>query len=188
MKSTTVIIPTKGDREDWLREAQLSVERQTLQPIETTIAKGKGDVCDRINKAILNAKGDYILILSDDDILEDNFIEITSELMEKNDVDIVATFLKNFGNEEGMHGPEKHPFFSSLFKKSLFIDNGGFDKEMLQMADVDFWVRCFNNNARWLVTSKTFYNYRKHVKQDSATANWDIAREAYLKKHGKFID
>lgn len=188
MESVSIIIPTRGLRDDWLKEATDSINRQTKQPIELIIAKGNNDVHDRLNDSIRLAKGKYILILSDDDILEDNFLEVTSNEMVACDVDIVATFIKNFGADTGMHGPEKHPFFSSLFKKSLWEKVGGFDKEMLQMADVDFWVRCFNNGARWIITPKTFYNYRKHDNQDSGTANWDIAREKYLKKHGKFID
>lgn len=187
-RTVSVIIPTRGLRGEWLKEAFDSIDRQTKQPVEVITAVGNDGVCDRINRAISSAKGEYILILSDDDILEDNFLEITSEEMEKQGVDIVATFIKLFGEDEGMHGPEKHPFFSSLFKKSIWEKVGGFDDEMLQMADVDFWVRCFNAGARWGITPRTFYNYRKHGDQDSGTANWDIARDAYLKKHGKFID
>ena len=188
MKSITVIIPTRGLRDDWLKETIKSLEEQTFKDFETVIADGKGTVYNRLNKSMKEANSKYILLLSDDDTLEPNFLEETVSAMSKYDVDIVATFLSNFGAESGKHGPEKHPFFSSLFKKELFDRVGGFDKEMLQMADVDFWVRCFAAGARWCITPNTFYNYRKHGDQDSGTANWDIARAAYLKKHGKFID
>lgn len=187
MLDVTVIIPTQDTRPEWLKETLLSVEEQTQQPKDVVVTRG-GDVHDRLFKAVNNATTKYVLFLSDDDKLPPNFLESVYNFAEKHDVPIVATFLQNFGDNVGKHGPGLHPFFSSLISRKMFLDVGGFDKTMLQMADVDFWVRCFKKGYTWQVCPDTFYYYRKHDNQDSGTANWDLAREQYLKKHGKFID
>lgn len=188
MLDITVIIPTQGTRPKWMAETLESLSQQTQQPKEIYTAKGEAHVCDRLNEAVAGSKTKYVLFLSDDDKLPPNFLESVYNFAEKHDVPIVATFLQNFGDDVGKHGPGLHPFFSSLISRKMFLDVGGFDKTMLQMADVDFWVRCFKKGYTWQVCPDTFYYYRKHDNQDSGTANWDLARQKYLEKHGKFID
>ncbi len=187
MLDITIIIPTRGDRKELLEEAIKSIDEQIESPKKVVIAQGDNNQYDRINKAVYEADTKYILLFSDDDKLPSNFLQEVYKFAEKNDVPIVATFLENFGDDTGIHGPGQHPFFSSLFTKKMFVDVGGFDKKMLKMADVDFWVRCFNKGYTWQVCPTTFYYYRKHPKQDSKQ-DWKIDRIKYLKKHGKFID
>lgn len=145
---------------------------------------GQETVQERINKGVQKARGKYILLLSDDDKLPEDFLERVVAVAEKEQADIVSTFIEQFGDGEGRHGPDKHPFFSSLVKKDLFLKVGGFDKDMLQMADVDFWYRCLQSGARWVKLYEPVYFYRKHSNQDSGTANWDKARQRFIDKHG----
>lgn len=188
MLDITVIIPTAGTRDTWLKEAADSISSQTILPEKVVITKGEDTSCERMNKAVEQATTKYILFFSDDDKMPPDFLEKIYTYAEKHDVPIVSTFIELFGDDKGSHGPSIHPFFSSLISRKMFLDVGGFDKDMLQMADVDFWKRCFDKGYTWQVCPGTFYYYRKHGTQDSGTANWDLAREKYLNKHGKFID
>lgn len=187
MDGVSIIIPHQNTRPNFLKEALDSVERQTQKPLEVIQVVGKDSVQDRINRGVGKAVGEYVLLLSDDDMLTPNFIEKTYSHAKATNSDIVSTFIDVFGIEEGRHGPDKFPFFSSLFRKKMFEAVGGFDNDMLQMADVDFWMRCINAGYKWEKLYEPTYLYRRHGPQDSATADWDLARERFISKHGYIV-
>ena len=186
--SVSIIIPHQNNRKEWLKESVDSINKQTMPVREVIEACSNESVYERLNKSIKQARGDYILIFSDDDIMPENFIHNLYTFAEKHQTKIVSPFIKNIGGDGSLHGPELHPFFSSLIHKEVFQSVGGFDANMLQMADVDFWARAFEQGYRWGIAPDTFYYYRMHPAQDSKTGDYILARERYLKKHGKFLD
>jgi len=186
----SVIIPTKGERPDMIKEAIASVESQTLQPCELLIYGPEHGV-NKINKAITKSKGDAFLLLSDDDILEDTYIQRTAEEMVSQQADIVATALRIFGKgftrgDNDVHGPGKHPFFTSLCKKSMWEKAGKWDQSMGGMADAEFWYRCFKAGGTWSIIGEPLYNYRKHPTQDSLTVDWKESRKRIIEKHPEY--
>lgn len=186
MCEVTIILPTQGKRIEWLKETLDSIEKQTYKP-KLIIAKGKDSVHKRINKAVKEAKTKYVILFCDDDKMPPDYIENMYIFAEKHSLPIVSPFIQNFEGDIGRHGPGRHPFFSSLISRKMFLDVEGFDETMLQMADVDFWTKCFNKNYKWEVCPNSYYWYRVHSEQDSKNADWDLARKKYLEKHGKFL-
>lgn len=179
--SISIIVPHQNKRQEMFIEMMDSIKQQTLQPLEIIEMVGEDYPMKRINAGIKKAKGNYILVLSDDDKLHPRFLEITNSYMENND--IVGTFIQQFGDLDGYHGPEKHPFFSSLFRKSMWEQVGGFDENMKQLSDIDFWIKCLKSGARWQTVPGTFYYYRVHEVQDSKNiANKTIIKE-FINRH-----
>lgn len=188
--NVAVIIPTKGDRPEMIKEAILSVENQTIKPFEFSVVEGED--MEKLNKAIKNSKSDAFIVLSDDDKLEPNFIEETVNKSIKDDVHIVSTAISCFGematgSDVGVHLPERFPFFTSLCKKDIWDKVGGFDMSIGPMLDIEFWYRCIKAGGRWAITDKTFYHYRKHKGQGSVTVDWEESRNNMLKKHPEYI-
>ena len=157
------------------------VRYATTDDYEFVIVKDGPSYVESHNRALSNAKGDYFLIFNDD-MLSPNFLEETERALDRG-ADIATTFLYLFGNERGRHGPEKYPFFTSLFKKSLWETLGGFDPEMLSIGDRDFWYRCLESGAKMTIVDSTVYFYRKHPDQDSNSVDWEEVNKRFKAKH-----
>ncbi len=187
----SVIIPTLGNRPEWLKEAIESVNNQTFRDFELIIADNVTSTDNfRWNNAVKNSNGKYIVILSDDDMLFPDFLDKTVYEIEKGRVDIVGTFLEVFGDfpegEGGIHGPSKFPFFTSLFTKAIWEKVGGWDSTIGPMGDVEFWWRCFGAGAKWSIIGEPLYKYRKHAGQESNNCDWEDSRRKVLAKHKNY--
>lgn len=165
-----------------LKEAIESIKAQTYSDYEIIEETGKG--YGSFNNAIKKAKGEFILILGDDDKLPTDFLEVCVHEIEG--YDIVSTKMIEFGSSNDSHLPETHPFLVSLFRRQLWKDVGGFDGDIGPALDVEFWWRCLQNGAKWKRTDKTFYWYRKHIGQDSNVCDWKESMDKIYKKHPNY--
>jgi len=183
----SVIIPDKGGREDWLKEAVESVHAQSVPALEIIIADDLTlSDSDRWNNAIKKSKGEAFIILPNDDKIHPDFIRLTSEKMEKENLHIVATFLENFGNNTGVHGPGQFPFFCSLISREIYDRVGPMDLEVGPMSDVEFWWRCFEAGARWGTLSEPLFLHRVHPAQHSSNCDWQDSRRRVMAKHPNY--
>ena len=181
----SVIIPHRNLRPQWLAEAKESLDAQTFRDFE--LIEAVGEDLSKFNEGAAKAKGKYLMFLSDDDRLTPTFLEENVAWIERDGVGISSPFLENFGDvpegQEGRHGPVRFPLFTSLIRKSVWDSLGGYDPSMGPMMDVEFWWRCRKAGIRWSVCPGSFYYYRRHGSQDSATADWKQAWDRLLAKH-----
>ena len=186
----SVIIP--GYRPEYMDETLYSLYTQTVQPNEILYYHSKGYLNEKINKLVSIATGDAILVLSDDDKLEETFIEKTSKIMQEKDVDIVYTDVQKFGKaanmmlagewEESFFRVSTPVFITSLVKKSMFEKVGGWDNEQ-KYGDYDFWYRCFKEGATAYHLHEPLFMYRIHDNSGSNNMSHDEARNLFLNKH-----
>jgi glycosyltransferase involved in cell wall biosynthesis len=153
------IIPTLGERDEWLKEAFESVESQTY-PTDCIISRGKGRPWGRINKVLKDNPCDYFFVLSDDDKVDPTFVEKTLQFIGQ--ADICSTFLELFGDEGGIHGPDQYPFITSLIKYSIWDKVGGYDNNLDGAGDAYFYKKCLKGGARWVKLWEPLFKYRKH--------------------------
>lgn len=78
--NVSILTATLPERADMLAEAVASVQAQTLAPVEHLIAvdhhrEGAGPV---LNSLLWRAKGDWAMVLDDDDLLDPNHLEVLS--------------------------------------------------------------------------------------------------------------
>lgn len=185
MKTVSIITPTLGNRPQMLQETIDSVKAQTIPVLEHIIVTdtGQGQV-KTINEGISKSKGECFVFLSDDDKLDPQFIEKTLAEMDKSGSYIVGTFLENFGDQNGIHGPRDFPFGTSLCLTSLWYETGGFDEKSGPACDADFWLTCIRNGAKWSVVPEPLFKSRVHDKQYSRIADWGGPRIHMKQKHG----
>lgn len=181
----SVIIPHENKRPEMLKEALESIASQTRKFDEIIEISKPKDTWEKINISVGASDCDAFVVLSDDDKLATTFLEETSEMMEKNGLDIVSTFLQNFGDDNTIHGPWDHPFMTTLTRRSIWKKVGGYDSSIGIAADADFWFRCQKAGAKRENLGKPLFLYRKHKNQwsNDKNAKWEDSKNKIIQRH-----
>jgi len=128
--------------------------------ITKNISERDNGLYDAMNKGIALAKGDFIMFLNSDDVLNNmNTIQNIMHEIDKHSLNIVygdISFFKDDVNKivrlwksskfkkqnicKGWHPP--HPGFT--VSKEIFNEVGVFNSKLKIVADYDFMLRCFN--------------------------------------------
>lgn len=116
-------------------------------------------VCVARNTAIVAARGEYILPLDADDLIEPTFIPRAVEVLKgQPDVKVVQPGADFFGERTGEWNL---PAFSlrklakrnliaacAMYRKSDWAQAGGYCEEMVAREDWDFWIALLKNGGR----------------------------------------
>jgi hypothetical protein len=195
-----VVIPTF--RPQLLKEAVASVLDGSVMPDEFRIMRDGGSWAGselhshpaaRINEAIWWSQCPAIVVLGDDDKLDPTFLAKTLREMEEQKVDIVYTDMQRFGliNDvveatdwtQARIEQNPVPFYTSLFRKSIWEKVGGFHE--VTFYDWDFWWRCFDAGATAYHIHEPLFHYRIHEgNQNVPDRVYHEARVEVLRKHG----
>ena len=128
------------------------------------------------------AKGEYLLFLDSDDLIDPTYIE-KCIFIARQGYDIVYTKARFFGRKPGeLYLPEFNLldflcsnciYVSALIRKSLFDLVGGFDTSILQMEDWECFINMIKNGGKVYRIPEMLFLYRKREdcssKSDSAT-------------------
>lgn len=125
-----------------------------------------------LNVGHRQAKGEYITWTSDDNFYEHNAIEVMLAEMSKSTVDIVHSNIniieKNGNNRfKDVMSNSLNLLFGNnigacfLYKKEVFIRNGGYDEALHTIEDYDFWLQA-QVHSKFKHIPNILYNYRKH--------------------------
>jgi hypothetical protein len=176
-----IVIVSKG--RETLKETLDSILKQTLHPVEVIInfQWEQGANFQRLNRCISQSKCEAFIPLCDDDLLAPTFIEETSALLTDN-TECVYTGLQNFGDENGIHMPGKHPFFSSLYSKKVWEELGGYDEDSGQYADALFGINVLKRGRAKFIP-KPLYLYRCHADQETkflGPEEWDKIKDKFI--------
>ena len=181
-----------------------SVYAQTFQDFEIILIHQGGEVAspnadisicsDKVNRAASIAKGEYLLVLSDDDKLTPDFLEKTVKGIEG--YDICYTDLKHFGEKDHVMKPEPYctesfirstvPWITSLVRKSVWDELGGWSLYQ-DYGDWDFWYRCFKSGKTANYIPEPLFLYRLHKGQGTNNMSHLLAREKMKKAHPEII-
>lgn len=125
-----------------------------------------------LNVGHRQAKGEYVTWTSDDNFFEPNAIEVMLEEISKNNVDIVHSnfnIIEKNGNKRFkdvlsnslslLLGNNVGACF--LYKKEVFIRNGGYDEALHTIEDYDFWLQA-QIHSKFEHIPRNLYNYRTH--------------------------
>lgn len=145
-----------------------------------------------VNKGLNMARGDIFCVLSSDDILYENAVyEIVRFMVSHPQISVVYPdwqkidekskvileretleydFLKMISWHYCMPGP------GTFFKKEVFFDTGGRDKDFIYLSDYDFWLRAglIHKFAR---IPMTLAGFRVHTTSASYNGNLTSAKE-----------
>lgn len=188
----SVIIPSLGNRPEMLAEAIASIEAQTVPAHEIIVVDYKDDTygnqARRINTGVKKSTGDAYVFMGDDDQLMPDFVQrMTAEFERDPNLDIVTSRFQNFGDEDGVHGPNSFPLCSTLVKRSMYDRTAGYDERIPIGIDADFYFQCFEKNARWIIIPDILFRSRVHADQYSHTGDWSDYKPLIHEKYsGKY--
>lgn len=156
-------------------------------------------VCHARNNAILHACGEYILPLDADDLIENEYLQQASEILEKfPDIGIVYCNAEYFGEKNGLWNLAKATKFnmliqnrifnSSMFRKSDWEKVGGYNPNMVEgCEDWDFWLSLMECGLKIHKMKPNFYKHRELKKSRTSNAlipiNYYNIRKQIIKNH-----
>ena len=214
MNGVSIVIPCYNLGE-YLPEAVESARRQSAPPLEVIIVDdGSTDeltvsVLERYcregllvihtprlgpsaarNHGIVQSRGEYILCLDADDVLELNFLDETAPVLrQRAEVGIVTTYVELFGGSSGLwrtldYSPSTLLWrnciaSASLFRKRCWQEVGGY-LDMMANEDWNFWISIVERGWQWCAVPKPLYRYR--VRKQSRSAYEDVHRAELLRE------
>lgn len=192
----TILIPSYGQKE-YLAEAIDSALAQTVRSEVIVVDDGSVDgsltiareyknfgvkVIEQVNKGlasarntgIMNATGDYILMLDADDILKESCVERILEVIEKTNADVVTPSIHCFGLGNVttilMDNPTFDDFkegnrlaYCSAIKKSVLLETGGYSPKYDQLGgweDLALWYDLMRRKKKIVTIPEPLVYYR----------------------------
>lgn len=133
------------------------------------------------NQGLEHARNEWILALDGDDKIAPNYLEEAVLVIEQEEVDIIYAEARFFGTFDA---PWDLPVFererillhnqfyvSAFFKKSIALEIGGFDNDMLVgLEDWEFWLRYLLSGRR-TVKKMPILGFYYRIKSDSRNAS-----------------
>lgn len=152
------------------------------------------------NFAISKAQAEILLTADGDDINEPSRARTTYDLMTKNNYDVFYSNMYDYIPEENKKNKRKfQPFNVELFKmfnfvanpgtafrKSKFLEVGGFDPEFTVAEDYDLYLRMLNAGAKFGYTDQILVNYRyspNSLSRASLSRIHDYVMKVRIKNH-----
>jgi len=172
----SVIIPYVENR-GFLEDAVLSVCSQNIdEDIELLLQKSKKTQGANVNAGLRRARGEFIKILHDDDMLPPNSLSDLRNAISEND--FVCGDQETFGDEIFCPHPQvyrgRSPDFhdmlnenqiyggTTLYRKSTLLAVGGYDEELWTGEEYDLHLRLLSVGYSCTYTPHVVHKYRLH--------------------------
>lgn len=160
------------------------------------------------NAAINISEGKYLIPVDADDLISPNYLEACfCELEKDENVKIVYAEGQKFGMQSGrcefrnfdlkIMAYDNLIFNSAMFRKSDFINSGGYSEYLHVGEDWELWLNLLKDGGSVVKLPFIGYCYRVHNASKTRTYNWQTAdhldfiykkhMEFYLKVHGNPI-
>lgn len=146
-------------------------------PVKLISQVNKGLASAR-NAGIMNAQGDYVMMLDSDDILRADCVATLLGIAELKSADVVAPSIHCFGLAEQdvilMPNPRFDDFkvgnrlaYCALIKKSVLLETGGYSPKMDILGgfeDLHLWYDLMRRGKKIVTTQIMLVNYRTKEK------------------------
>ena len=125
------------------------------------------------NVGIRKARGEYICALDADDCLNSRWLELATELLDRDpDVTFVSHWFRTFGEEQWEWTPERCDLVAlldrntvngaALVRRQALLDAGLFDESMVDgCEDWDLWLTLVEQGHRGEIIPRFLFDYRR---------------------------
>ncbi|MCI5148406.1 MAG: glycosyltransferase family 2 protein, partial [Candidatus Electrothrix sp. MAN1_4] len=178
-----VVIIDDGSEDMYTRQVLAEISASGTGVIRT---ENRGVAAAR-NLGIRVTTSPYIVLLDGDDALEPQYLTKASGLLnEQSDVDFVTCGLQAFEGADYTWTPpctleetiaRGGPHISTMFRRSVWHNAGGFDEELPGYEDMDFWISALRQGCKGTVLDEPLLRYR--VRSNSRYHN-AISAEKYV--------
>ena len=155
-----------------------------------------GNVSQNRNYGALNAKGNYIAFLDDDDLWNKNYLRCIAKILNQKRSKFIITWLNKIKDQKVSKfkeisqkvKPEDLFIFNPgiigsniVIEKKIFKKIGGFDKKLTSSEDKDFLIRFIDKKFKFNILKKRLvYHRQKNKKQLSYDTT---GKQLFLKKY-----
>lgn len=140
----------------------------------TLIRKPNGGVGSARNAGIARAKYDWIVAIDVDDQITAGYLADVMQVIDSDPmVDIVYANVERFGLSDELIRPGTFDLIrllsgnyiavSAVFRKKYWEQTGGYDENLPNYEDWDFWIGCAQQGARFHYLDRTGLRYRKRA-------------------------
>ena len=175
MIDISVIIPYHQDRE-YLFDAIESYEAQEFTGNSELILSHNPSFTlgQNFNAGVARAKGKYIKILPDDDLLTPNCLQDLFDAAERTDADLVFAQARDFTGSQNTYWTPVVTDMSldallfenfihggtTLYRTDMLRDLGSYDESLWTAEEYEFHLRCVSKGFKLHYVSKIVFNYR----------------------------
>jgi GT2 family glycosyltransferase len=157
------------------------------------VAKANGGLASARNAGIAAASGEFILPLDADDRIHPDYVAIAVGALQRNpELAFVTCYVKNFGELDSHYVPlglvpelmlllNPAGKCTSMFRRRVFEELGGYDEAMVSFEDWDVLCRIAAAGLPADVIPKTLFYYRRH--RDSMVYSEALPRQAPLMQY-----
>lgn len=181
MVDVSVIIPYHQDR-GYLFDAIESYEAQEFTGTSELILSNNSNYSlgQNFNAGLAQAKGKYVKILPDDDLLTPNCLQDLFDKAEQEQADVVFAHALNFNegahtgsNSQGLFAPATEDFSltsllrenfihggTTLYLTAMVREVGGFDDTLWTAEEYEFHLRCLSQGYSFHYLPEVVFEYR----------------------------
>ncbi len=190
MIDVSVIIPYHQDR-GYLFDAIESYEAQEFTGTSELILSHNltYSLGENFNAGVARAKGKYVKILPDDDLLTPNCLQDLFEAAERTNADLVFAQARDFKGSQNTYWT---PIVTDMSLEALLFENfihggttlyrtdmlrelEGYDESLWTAEEYEFHLRCVSKGFKLHYVPKIVFNYRV----------WENSKSILYRKHRK---
>jgi glycosyltransferase involved in cell wall biosynthesis len=167
-------MPTIPERADLRREMLLSLEAQTLERslyevIVSEDPEHRG--CSwAVNQGVARAKGEFLLIVPDDDLLLPPALEMLLEQVGEGDIIYSPPLVRQGIGDHFWGEPPEIPSFG-LMRRSLFLELGGYDESARREEDRKLWMKALEAGKTFVRIPRPLWVYGFNFDDDGKLRN-----------------
>jgi glycosyltransferase involved in cell wall biosynthesis len=165
-----IILASDGNRQLWDYARKYNIRFSYIE---------KKNLSANINNAVKKAKGTYIKVLADDDLLTSDCLSILYKNIQgykfiyasavnfdegnksQREVNAKARDFKSVYETDGIHGG------TLMIDRAVFNKLGGYDVSINCCEEYEFYLRYLSHGYQWTYVDKVVYWYRVHKGQKS---------------------
>jgi glycosyltransferase involved in cell wall biosynthesis len=161
-----------------------TVEVAQQYPV-TLLSEGQAGVCAAVNRGVRSSRGEFIIRLDADDVLDPRYVErMVAALAEDPRAALAYSHGCYFGSASGPFllepfDPDRlaegaYVTCLALTRRAAFDSVGGYDESMadLRCEDWDLWLSFAERGIRGTLVRSQLWGYRRHARPSRNT--WDL--------------
>jgi glycosyltransferase involved in cell wall biosynthesis len=147
----SVLTPSIPERAGFLDECVASVKAQTVTGIEHLVkVDGQRNGCSiTMNELALEAQGEWLLPLADDDLLLPRCVETLLSYADQGDIIYAPPLVWGQPQEWFTQAPPVIPSFA-LIRRDVWFELDGYDETAVREEDRKMWIKALEHGFRFV--------------------------------------